>query len=251
MLRAVIRLAAFLAAGVWALCGYALVGWMMGRAKSLAWRCEWASRLAKRLLSILGVEVRSEGPKPASGLLVANHLGYLDIVVLFAVRPMVFVSKADVRTWPLLGVLTRCAGTLFIRRERRGDVGRLVNEMAVPVDAGLVLTVFPEGTSSGGTDVLPFYSSLLEPAVQRNWPVTPAWISYELELDDGIVEQEVAYWGEMTFGPHLVNLAGKKRIRARVVFGEAESVAGADRKALATRLRARVRALGGLPDESR
>jgi 1-acyl-sn-glycerol-3-phosphate acyltransferase len=100
--------------------------------------------------------------------------------------------------------------------------------------------MFPEGTSTGGGRVLPFHSSLFAPAAQHGWPVTPAWIGYEVV--DGSVEEEVAYWRDMTFLPHFLNLLGKRRVRAVVHFGE--PLRNSDRKALARELHEAVIRLG-------
>jgi len=216
---------------------------LTGRSRDLRARCEWTSRSARNLMRCLNLRAEYSGEPPRAGLLVSNHLGYLDILVLAARQPAVFVSKADVRGWPVFGFLTRLAGTLFVRRERRGDVSPLNEQMAAVLRTGVVLVVFPEGTSSDGRQVLPFFSSLLQPAVAAGCPVTPAFIRYELA--DGSVADEVCYWGDMTFGPHFLNLLTKRAIRAQVRFGAARPPGG-DRKPLARELQEAVRDLGGV-----
>lgn len=179
------------------------------------------------------------------GMVVCNHLGYLDIPVLAATTPMVFVSKAEVAGWPFLGTLARCGGTLFLRREQRGHVAEIALAVGPIIEAGTVVTIFPEGTSSGGESVLPFRSSLLEPAAAGDWPVTPAWISYEVA--DGKVADEIAYWRDMTFAPHFLNLLSKRRVVGRVRYGTA--IRGIrDRKELTRRLQ---EAVGRLMAEGR
>jgi len=231
------RLGVFVSAMVVALFDFWLRVWLRGRAGSLAARTVWMQRWAGNFLTCLHVHVTHEGEPPAAGLLVANHLSYLDIPVLGVCRQMVFVSKAEVRSWPLLGPLTRYAGTLYIQRERRTEVGRLGGEITSVAQSGGVVALFPEGTSSDGREVLPFHASLLAPAAGNGWPVTPAWIHYTLA--DGAVSQEVCYWGDMTFGPHLLNLLSKKSIRGHVCFGPPVTEK-LDRKELARRLHAEV-----------
>jgi len=216
---------------------------LTGKSRDRRARCEWNSRWSRRLLRCIHLHAEYSGEPPRAGLLVSNHMGYLDIIVLSARQPAVFVSRADVRGWPVFGFLTQLAGTLFIRRERRGDVAPLNEQMAAGLRAGLVVVVFPEGTSSDGRQVLPFFSSLLQPAVTVGCPVTPAFIRYE--LDDGSVAEEVSYWGDMTFGPHFLNLLTKRAIRAHVRFGAARPP-GDDRKPLARELQQAVRDLGGV-----
>ncbi len=189
------------------------------------------------MLRLLHVRVHAIGEPPARGVLVSNHLSYVDVLVYGSIRPLVFLSKSEVRSWPVAGILTRCAGTLYIRRQDRGDVARLGADMVPVVESGVVVTLFLEGTSSGGKTVLPFRSSLLASAQERGWPATGAFIRYEVV--DGSAEDEVCYWRDMTFFPHFVNLLSKRRIDAYVAFDSV--VAGcSDRKQLANELHARV-----------
>jgi 1-acyl-sn-glycerol-3-phosphate acyltransferase len=92
---------------------------------------------------------------PAGGLLVSNHLGYLDVLVLSAITPAVFVAKREIRNWPLVGLLASLAGTLFVDRERRVQVGRMNDDIQVTLAAGALVVLFAEGTSSNGQTVLP------------------------------------------------------------------------------------------------
>ena len=116
----------------------------------------------------------------------------------------------------MVGWLARRAGTIFIERAKRGDVARVNEEAERLLESGVLLVVFPEGTSSDGREVLPFKSSLLEPIVGRRHPLSVAHISYEVE--DGDAGEDVCYWGDMTFGPHLLKLLTKRRVCASVTF---------------------------------
>ncbi len=209
------------------------------RGAAVAGRACWMQRHARRVLRVLRVRPLYHGEPPGEGVLVSNHLGYLDILVYAARSPMVFVSKAEVARWPIFGWLSRLAGTLFIHRGRRADVARIGREMAAVVGEGTVVAFFPEGTSTGGEGVLPFHAGLLAPVVEWRWRVAPAAIRYRLPEGEGCAAQEVAYWGEMRFGPHLLRLLGKSFIEAEVCYGHAEA-AGADRRDLAVRLHAEV-----------
>ncbi|MDB6022473.1 MAG: hypothetical protein JWQ04_2330 [Pedosphaera sp.] len=193
------------------------------------WSCQF--------LRILHCRVTAQGSPPANGILVSNHLSYVDVLVFGSLQPLVLVSKSEVRSWPVLGPLTRCAGTLYIRRQSRTDVGRLADDLVSVVKAGVVVAIFPEGTSSDGSGVLPFRSSLLGPAAENGWPVTPAWVRYE--LPGGSVADEVCYWRDMTFFPHLLNLLSKDGFQAFVRFG-APPERKMDRKEMARELQARV-----------
>ncbi|MBL9138432.1 MAG: 1-acyl-sn-glycerol-3-phosphate acyltransferase [Verrucomicrobiales bacterium] len=210
----------------------------------------WLQRWSRNTLRGIGIQYSHQGRVPTHGLIVSNHLGYLDIPVLATTGPMVFVSKADVERWPFLGSLARCGGTLFLKREQRSHVAEIADSFAPIVEGGTVVAIFPEGTSSGGDTILPFRSSLLQPAASHRWPVTPAWISYELEPGDGAVADDVAYWREMTFAPHFAKLLSKRVIRARVRYGE--PIEGVDdRKVLTARLYEAVCALKAEGDRER
>ncbi len=214
----------------------------MGRRFNHAAKAKWLQKVCKSAARVIHLEIRSEGPPPKGGLLVCNHLGYLDIIALGSVTPLVFLSKREVQGWPLIGAITRLAGTLFIAREQKDEVVRLAGEFEELAARGTAVAIFPEGTSSDGTAVLPFKSALLEPAVRNQWPVTPAWLGYQLK--DGSVEDEVCYWRDMTFFPHLLNLLTKERVFVSVRFAPAMNP-GACRKELARALRQEVCALGG------
>ncbi|HEU5071171.1 MAG TPA: 1-acyl-sn-glycerol-3-phosphate acyltransferase [Verrucomicrobiae bacterium] len=135
------------------------------------------------------------------------------------------------------GWFVRLAGTVFVHRESRTHVGQVADAMQAAVVQGTLVVLFPEGTSSNGQTVLPFRSSLLEPATRLAQPVTAAWIGYELA--DGDVGEEVCYWKDMTLLPHLINLLGKHQVRARLRFRRVPAPA-VERKELARQLHAEV-----------
>ena len=239
VLRAILRFFGFLWITARALIDFRL---NIGNHSDLRRRAEWCHRWAKAYVRLIDMELTWRGAPPATGLLTCNHMSYLDIIILAAVHPQVFLSKAEVRNWPLIGALTRCAGTLFIRRERKADVAQLQRSFADVVGQGIPLTLFPEGTSSDGSGVLPFYSSLLEPAAKAKWAVTPGWICYRMDEGEGSVSEDVCYWRNMTFAPHFLKLLSKKKVYATIIFGEPVE-SGLNRKQMAAVLRDRVIAL--------
>jgi len=200
-------------------------------------RSRWLQWCARRSLRVFSVTFESRGPLPQSGLLVCNHLSYLDVLVLVSLTPAVFVSKSEVKNWPVFGWCARLAGTLFVDRTRRRDVSRMNSQIKSALDSSNVVVLFPEGTSWNGKEILPFKSSLLEPIVGSPHPLSVGRIAYE--LDDGTVEQDVCYWGDMTFFPHLINLMQRRQVRARVSFAPVTQPAS-ERKELAMQLRTAV-----------
>ncbi len=198
---------------------------------------EWLHESCVRGLSAIDVQLSTIGLLPTQGLVVSNHLSYLDILVLSGAMPCVFVSKAEVQGWPIFGRYARWAGSVFVRRHDRADTARANVSVAESLQNGVPVALFPEGTTTDGESVLPFHSTMLQPAIDAGSRVTPCCISYE--LDDGVVEHEVCWWGDMPLLPHALNLLGKSTIRATVAFGE-PLIATGERKQLAQSMRLEV-----------
>lgn len=202
-------------------------------------RALWLHRWCRVARRILGLRVTYDGPLPKAGLLVSNHLSYLDIIVFSSLRPCVFVAKSEVARWPLFGWLAKAAGTIFVRRTQRCDSARATDEIRAALRNNLLVVIFPEGTSSDGRTVLPFRSALLEPAIQLQLQVTAAAVNYALQ--HGSVADEVCYWRDMTLVPHLWRLFAKLEIAVTITF--ADGVLHSDRKQLALNLQRTVASL--------
>ncbi|HEX3799834.1 MAG TPA: lysophospholipid acyltransferase family protein [Verrucomicrobiae bacterium] len=210
---------------------------LLGRSKSFKVRANWFHFWAKVFLWIINGNVVVKGKVPTHGIVACNHLSYADIIVLGSIFPLVIVSKSEVASWPVIGPLTQCAGTLFIRRASKADVVRIGNEMATVINSGVPLALFLEGTTSTGETVLPFHSSLLAPVEKNGFPVFPAWMHYTVV--DGTMEKDICYVGDDTFFPHSLKMMTKPSFEAYVGFGE--PVTGmTDRKETARELHARV-----------
>ena len=207
-------------------------------------RAGWLHRCCQRTLRIMRVHVTVRGPVPSGGLIVANHLTYLDIVALSAALPCVFVSKMEVADWPLFGVFAKRSGTLFLDRARRGAVSGVAGQMREVLATAVPLVFFPEGTSTNGDAVIPFKTSLFEPVAELGCPVTAAAIAYS--SNDGSVRDEIHWWGTAPLAPHLFNVFIKRRIDVAIRFGEPQPRTG-DRKAIASELHAEVTALRTTP----
>ena len=236
-LRAAGRICWFVGELTVVVCNYFFTTAFAPKNSKRAARAAWLQRASRRHLKIFGYSATVTGPIPESGLLVSNHLGYLDILAISAATPAVFVSKSEVRGWPLFGWLAALAGTVFIERTRRTHVGAVNREIQAALAEGVLVVVFPEGTSSNGEAILPFRSPLLEPALAGGHEISTAWLHYE--LPDGDAKNEVCYWGDHTFFPHLLNLLGRKSIRATLRFGKFQRTTD-DRKELAKQLHAAV-----------
>ena len=203
-------------------------------AQRLHARARWLHRWSGFACHVMGIRITTRGSMPPSGLLVSNHLSYLDALVLSSIRPCVFVAKRDVAGWPFFGWLARAAGTIFVDREQRLSSPAVVELVRATLASGSVVVLFPEGTSSDGATVLPFKSALLESAVQLRCPVASASIQYA--LDDGSVADEVCYWRDTNIVLHLLNLFFKREIRSSCSFSPLRVRVG-NRKEIARELR--------------
>ena len=190
------------------------------RGDPLPRRARWLHRWCRVFAWCIGLRVESRGVFPRPGMIVSNHLSYLDIVAFSALAPCVFVAKKEVAGWPVFGWFARMAGTIFVDRSRRMEVGESNVAIRSALRGGAVVVLFAEGTSSGGQGVLPFRSSLLDPVLHAGVEIAPTAITYDME--EGSVPEEVCYWGEMTLLPHLFNFLGKQEVHARIAFGGIE-----------------------------
>jgi len=240
VLRAALRLAAILFATL-ALLPIHLIGRLCGRRAQRSVERFWFRILA----AVAGLHVTVDGEAPASApaLYAANHVSYLDIVVLGSCLDAFFIAKADVRDWPGLGFLARISGTQFIRRagtQARGQAAQL----GAVLSKGRSLILFPEGTSSDGSAVLPFKSTLFAMVEGRDCAVQPIAIRYHAldgePIRAGAARDAVAWYGEMMLLPHLWALLGRKNVKAQVTVGTALD-ATLDRKTLAARCESVVR----------
>jgi 1-acyl-sn-glycerol-3-phosphate acyltransferase len=204
---------------------------------SLEVRARWLHQVCRRALRIFSVKVSASGRLPASGLLVANHLSYLDIILLGSLQPCVFVAKSEIRRWPVFGWFARMAGTIFVDRKSRYDAARAGEAIRAALRQRLLVVLFAEGTSSNGSVVLPFKSPLLESVIGQRIPVSVAGLQYKLPAGDA--GAEVCYWGDHTLVPHLFNLLSKRVIMASAAFA-AVSNTWRDRKKLAAQLHSEV-----------
>lgn len=198
------------------------------------------------ICAIIGVKPAPQGALPgrAPRLVVANHVSWTDIIALASLHPFVFLAKSEVARWPVLGLLARLQGTVFVARGARHDVARVNAALADVLRAGGDLVVFPEGTSSEGAGVLPFRSAHFAPvealAARGEAPaLAPVAVAYS----DGARRIDVGWYGDMTFLPHLWRLMKRSDACCHIIFGETIETEGKDRKALAAETHAQVQAL--------
>jgi 1-acyl-sn-glycerol-3-phosphate acyltransferase len=200
------------------------------RHRRIAW---WSAKM----LRCLGGELKVSGLfKPGAKLIVANHVSWLDIMAIHALCPEArFVSKADVKGWPLVNRLVDSAGTLYIEREKRRDAMRVVHQMADALRSGDTVAVFPEGTTGRGPELLPFHANLIQAAISSGTPVQPVVLRF---ADAGGPFSEAArFVGETTLTQSLWRLAGSRGLVVHVQVLPPQGTEHADRRSLAEALR--------------
>ena len=194
----------------------------------------WSSEM----LTCLGIKLVMRGQPVATGpvLLAANHISWLDITSLHAARHCRFVSKADVKRWPLIGPLASGAGTLFIERESRRDAMRVVHHMAERLRTGDVLAIFPEGTTSDGVSLRPFHANLFQAAIAADAPVQPVALQF---IDQATGQRSLApcYIDDDTLLGSLWRTLCTPGIAVMITFGELQTAQGRSRRAWAADVR--------------
>ena len=199
---------------------------------------------AANMLARLGVALDIVGTPPAIGpmLLVANHISWLDIVVLHAARHCRFVSKSDVKHWPLVGTLATGAGTLYIERESRRDAMRVVHHMGQALKDGDILAIFPEGTTGDGKALLPFHANLIQAAISAHAPVQPVALQF-VDGRTGAPSQAMSYIGDESLLGSLWRTLCARQLRAVVRYGVPQLADGRDRRTWARDLHAAIAAM--------
>ena len=195
----------------------------------------------RRMLLIIGVDLVVHGTPPEHGpvLQVANHISWLDILVMNAAQPSRFVSKADVRHWPVIRGLADAAGTLYIERESRRDAMRVVHQVAERLRTPDVISVFPEGTTGDGQTLLTFHANLLQAAIAAGAPALPVALRYA-DRDSGQRCDAPLYIGDTTLMQSLWATLRADGVQAVVRYGEPQRDQGRDRRTWAQDLRTEV-----------
>ena len=227
---------------------HVLRGWWIIRSRfdrlSQPEREQEVQRWAAQMLRIFGIRLVRRGPALAPGpvLLVANHISWLDILVMHACGYCRFISKADVHRWPLIGGMAASAGTLFIERESRRNAMRVVHHMVDRLQAGDVLAVFPEGTTGDGVTLKPFHANLIQAAIAADVPVQPVALRFA-DGRTGAMSLAPRFIDDDTLIGSVLQTLGADDLQAEVTTGEPQSREGRDRRRWAADLHAAVDAL--------
>jgi len=185
---------------------------------TLEQRAIWLQQAAIIILRCLGIGSQVDGEPPACGLVVANHLSYLDIIIISAAMPCFFVAKMEIGGWPFFGKAARTGGTIFLDRSSLASAMSVAEQMTERLRLPVPVLLFPEGTSTDGAQVLRFHSRLIDPATTAGAPITAAALRYVLE--GGVEERELCWYGDETFTAHLWKVLGVAGFSAQLHFGE-------------------------------
>lgn len=188
-----------------------------------------------QLLSILNVGIQVEGLQPErSGvgcLMVANHISWLDVVVLNAIHPTLFIAKSEVRDWPLIGWLCRRSGTLFLERAMRQNAAAINRHIGTALEQGLCVGLFPEGTTTDGKQVGHFHSALIQPAIDAGARLCPIALRYRDET--GEPNTAAAFTGDTTLAGSIWRILRCAHLDALAVFTPALTASDGNRRVLA------------------
>lgn len=205
---------------------------------------------ARLMTRLTGLKITVKGPQPPAGsLLVANHVSYMDILALSSSVPCFFTPKAEISHWPVIGQIVLLTRHPFIKRIRGRNLLEAIEEVRSRLEAATNVCVFPEGTTTAGDRILPLKPALLLPAMEMGTPVVPVGLRWSSRNPHMTVRDDIAYWGDHIFGPHMWRLMGMHGFEVEVRFGEPLQPGPDTRKDFARHLRAELLRLTGLPDQ--
>jgi len=178
--------------------------------------------LLRLILNIKVTVLGDDGQVERGGyVVIGNHVGYVDGIVLGSVFPVIFVSKREVKSWPLIGQWTTLCGTIFIDRRRKGKVVSLIDEMRRKLNQDANILLFPEGTSTNGERMLPFQTVPLAAPLRNRSIIVPVTLAYKSvdEQPVTVANRDLIYWyGDMDFVSHFWNLLGLRSIEVLVTL---------------------------------
>lgn len=193
----------------------------------------WLARVCMRM------RITRHGKMAPGGMFIAsNHVSWTDIPILGSHKPVIFLSKAEVGRWPVIGQLTKAGGTLFIERGG-GDTAKITSDIIVRLDQGASVLIFPEGTTTLGSSVKRFFPRLFAAAIESEAMVQPVAIRYRGK-DEGGTSRLAAYIDDDSFLQTMARVLAEPYVDVEVHFLEPISAAGKERKQLASEVQSRI-----------
>jgi len=185
------------------------------------------SRQSKILLKIIDINLTLENAHNFKAeknyLILANHLSYLDVLLLSATKPSCFITSVEIKNTPGLGLLTELGGCLYVERRDKSNISNEIKEITDALRDGLNVVIFPEATSTNGSSVLPFKRSLLTAAIEAEKNILPITIQYSSINDTKVTSENrdyLCWYDDMDFLPHLYALMSKEKINISLKISE-------------------------------
>ena len=195
----------------------------------------WSSQLIAKL----GLQLHVSGVPVKHGMIVANHISWLDILAIHAAHFCRFIAKSDIKAWPVIGYLTAGSGTLFVERSSRRDAHRVVDTVAKRLLEGDCVALFPEGTTGEGRELLPFHANMIQSAIDAGAVIQPVSIQF-IDTIKGTQSFAPCYVGDESLLQSVWRTLNAKGIVVKLQFGEPQSANYRDRRAWAKDLHATI-----------
>jgi 1-acyl-sn-glycerol-3-phosphate acyltransferase len=198
----------------------------------------WTTKISRITIKVLNIKVEDTGTEyidEQGKLIVSNHMSYIDILVYSSIKPSVFISSVEIEKTFFLGWLAKLGGTLFIERRNPKLIKLEIENISELIEEGFNVVLFPEGTSTDGSEILPFRSSLLAATAKTDIDVVPACLKYmtiNSESFNSSNKDTICWYGDMSFAPHFLNLIKTEELTASAQFFRPLSSSVYDRKVL-------------------
>lgn len=175
--------------------------------------CQW---WFARSSSILSLQITQNGhPQKTTTLFTANHISFLDIIVIASTTPARFLSKQTLRHWPIIGFITSSAGTIFIKRGNRQVIHKTIQTISTALEQQHSLIIFPEGTTTLGDKVKKFHNGLFQAAINKHVPVQPIALKY---IRNGKPDRIAAYIDKDNFIMSLIKIMAQSKIEVQLSY---------------------------------
>jgi 1-acyl-sn-glycerol-3-phosphate acyltransferase len=185
----------------------------------------WMRGFTWSMRRILNIEITVEGDaeqlQRGGYVIISNHFGYLDGIILGSLFPVIFVSKKEVKSWPLVGLWTTLCGTVFINRQRKGLIPLAVTGISQRLKQGANILLFPEGSATNGERMLPFQTAPLAAPLRSRAIIVPVTLAYQSieERPVSAANRDLIYcYGGMAFGSHFLKLLTLRQVEVRVTI---------------------------------
>ena len=221
-----------------------ILPWLNQRHRDRLKQC-WSRRVLRILSIRLEADFSAVSATEPGCLVLANHISWLDVFVINAALPVSFIAKAEVRTWPLIGLIAEKNDTVFLRRGSRGHAKTVNAQINARLSAGRDVAVFPEGTTTDGTHLLGFHAALLQPAVETKRPILPLALSYRNENNE--ISLAASFSGNISLMRCFLSILSCRTLTVRLIAAPVLQTSGRNRRWLSQQAHAAIATRLGFP----